>query len=107
MDNEDFFVEDEDPSTTLQQLSKRRRPVKEVRGPRSKRVKTTTEESEDDLDRNVDFTYSSDEEARVSEEDSEEEKESAAEKRLRLAQTYLKKLSKQESDDKKIGRAHV
>ena len=106
-DAEDFFLDVDDPIDTVQ-LAKRRRSDGRA-GSRSKKQKVTSD-SEDELDKNVSFAgYSSsgDEGKGAPDASESEEEETAAEKRLRMAQNYLKALSNQESftklDDAKAG----
>lgn len=106
-DGEDFFLEADDQISTVSQLTKRKRRVSHDNRNVKKQKIETNESDDEELDQHIGFSNLSSGEESAEEEDSESEKETAAEKRLRMAQNYLQALSKQEGhakiDDAKAG----
>lgn len=106
-DGEDFFLEADDQISTVSQLTKRKRRVSHGNRNVKKQKIETNESDDEELDQHIGFSNLSSGEESAEEEDSESEKETAAEKRLRMAQNYLQALSKQEGhakiDDAKAG----
>jgi len=109
MSNEDFFLDDDDPSQTLQLLSKRRRTdITHNKSRKKMKLSHNNDDSDDDLNENISFHYTSNDDlsSDSESESDQEEKETTTEKRLRLAQNYLSAITKQEQDEK-IGDARA
>ena len=93
---DDFFLDESIP---------KKRKGSTIKGPKSKKTKKKEEAS--DSEDGVNFDYSSDDKKDSSAEESSEERETAAEKRLRIAQEYLKAKEKSESNKKLNERADL